>query len=609
MGSPSHICRQFVCGLVVIPFALCAAAQQARLQVSDGPHYIEVPVSIQVVVDGFAQEPEPRVEVADPEDATLKLVRVNPNVSTSIQIINGKMSRSKTVRFVYQYRLQARAKKRIRVGPFRFTQGGTSAQTGTVNLDFGNLPSSDDLQLRLILPEQPIWVGQRVKIDLEWWLTAEFAERVGRRVARVPLFDLVDWFRFEPTEETGTQVRNTLNIETNSGTLELPISVRREVLDKEPYVVVRGSRLMTALKAGKVTVPPAVLAAEETIRWRRDFFGQQVPADVRQVRIKDDSREVEIKAPPVAGRPTSFAGAVGSGFTIDVQADRSVVQAGDPIRLRIAIRGDGALDTLSLPALAKSGLAPTDFKTPGSATTGLVENGTKRFEIDVRVMHEGVREIPPLTFSWFSPQSGSYDTTRSRPIALSVRAARVVSATDVVRQPSPNAAADPGEAAALPSSKPKSEDLAEAPSAIDLTGAELSIVTDRERLAVREMPWYTNAFAQGVAYALGVVCLLSGWWQGRRGREDPRLRASRRKLNTIRRTVRAASGARDLATVLRQLATVCRDFDRREYEAILDHCDNLIYAPGASVNPPIDSTLQSRAIAVAETAVPGSSDD
>jgi hypothetical protein len=51
-----------------------------------------------------------------------------------------------------------------------------------------------------------------------------------------------------------------------------------------------------------------------------------------------------------------------------------------------------------------------------------VQGNTKTFTQTLRPTSESVREIPPIAFSWFDPNTGRYETAASKPIALSVSA-------------------------------------------------------------------------------------------------------------------------------------------------------------------------------------------
>jgi len=153
---------------------------------------------------------------------------------------------------------------------------------------------------------------------------------------------------------------------------------------------------------------------------------------------------------PIAGRPASFVNAIGRGFSIEVDASRTVVSVGDPIELTLRLRGDGPLAGLSLPPLdGPEGLPAQWFGVPGGGVAGRVDAGAnvKLFSVTIRVKSDEAREIPPIAFSWFDPEAREYHTTRSQPIALSVESAELVGAGEVV-------AAEPAASGVIPRSGP-----------------------------------------------------------------------------------------------------------------------------------------------------------
>ena len=81
----------------------------------------------------------------------------------------------------------------------------------------------------------------------------------------------------------------------------------------------------------------------------------------------------------------------------------------------------------------KHALAEDKFEIIDAPATGEpTDDGSARlFKISLRLKNTDVREIPALPFSYFNPQSGAYETARSRPIALSVAGSSVVGAAQV----------------------------------------------------------------------------------------------------------------------------------------------------------------------------------
>ena len=235
-----------------------------------------------------------------------------------------------------------------------------------------------------------------------------------------------------------------------------------------------------------------------------------------------------MRAVPAAGRPESFAGAVGTGFSLDVAADRTVVQVGDPIALTLTLRGEG-LETASLPPLDAEGLLPAQrFRVPDANLPGELGEGAKRFTAVVRVRADDVTEIPALAYSWFDPNTGRYETTRSRPVALAVRSAQVIGAADVESE--------------LPAeSAPFQRQPAAAGPAPALTGADLAIERDPGLLLRDTRARSGGAWLSGGLYAGSLLLVALAWVERRRLDVDPAHARRRQALAEQERIVREAA--------------------------------------------------------------------
>jgi hypothetical protein len=572
-------------------------AQEATIRVSASPYYAGIPIDIQVIADGFSQSPEPAIEVDAPSGSDLRLLGVSPNISSSIRIINGRMTRSETVRYVYRYRLQPKQPGTLEVGPFRVFQNGTAASTSVARFEIQETPTTAEQRIRLVIPDGPLWVGQRVPVKLEWWLGESFADRLAGRRLQVPLFDRLDLFAFEDVKPDGA--RTTLTVDTAAGEIELLASVRSEDWEGKPYLVVSAERVMIPLRPGEVEIEPASVVTEEAVRWSTDLFGNRTPTQVRRYRVQDEPQTVMFATPPVAGRPPSFSGAIGTGFSIAASADRSVVQAGDPVKLSLTVRGDASFESVSLPKLTASGLDSQDFGVSEEPLAGLIEEDGKRFTVALRVKHDRVREIPPIAFSWFNPDHGRYETTYSRPIALSVRAATVVSAGDVVTAESTGAGADdqsatqarPFSTAETPATRPT----------FTLSGAELAIETRSEALTRGAHPWFAHPAVQAGAYLAGLAAVGLALFIGKRRQVEPEIRERLRVLETERLSLEQAGDPGTIASTLRRMAAAAPQVPRAELDALLLECDNLSYSRSTANRSAVDPALRARARAVAES--------
>jgi len=316
-----------------------------------------------------------------------------------------------------------------------------------------------------------------------------------------------------------------------------------------------------------------------------------------------------VEEPPARGRPASFGGAIGSGFSLEVSADRSVVRRGDPITLRLTIRGDAHLPTLGPPPLTgPGGLPPEDFRLLEDELSGEVQDGAKRFEATVRVLDEDVREIPAIEYAWFDPETGEYRTTRSRPIALSVRPAEVVSADDVVAATPSGEEAGAGDAgaAARRGAAPGRRDTDEGDAASLALQADLSIEERIDRLVARPgatWPLETALYGGGLA-----VVLAAASWR-RRSRTSPRVarlralhRAERARIDAAARLPRR-EGLTEIATALRALSQADPALRSTEVDAFVRECDEILYAPagdGSAASDTVDADRVRRARALAD---------
>lgn len=579
--------------LVLVPISAAQAALE--LLASREPYYPGVPIDIHVRASEFEIDPEPTCSAEEPEAGQLIFRGMAPNISSSVRIVNGRVSRSESATFTCQYQFIAPAPGSYRVGPFRMLQGGRELQTEPRVLGVQEVPLDSRLRVRVLVPERPIYVGQHVPVRIEWWLADELKDRIHRYSIRSRLFDMDTAVRFLGDEPPGRDDQ-VLAIETADGELKLQATVTTRREGDSDYLVVAAERTLVPLRAGKLDLGAATVHVDEITRFQRDLFGGRTAARTRKIFSRDVPRELVVKAPPTQGRPASFAGAVGRGFSLEVAADRSVVQLGDPITLTLTVRGDGNLDSVGLPSLdADGGLSPEQFRLPEGEVSGQLKDDAKIFRVAVRVLDESVREVPTLAYSWFDPEQGSYQTTRSRPIALAVRPAQVISADDVVA----------GTAEPKP---PSAEELAVTPDEpgtpsgriqhLSMTGADLAIERDPEALLHRSG---RGPGLRAAAYAGSLALVLAALWGRRRADADPRerrkwqvYRAQRKRIEAaLAEPRREALGA--IAAALREITAAAPELRSDELEGFLRKCDSVIYAPGAEAAGKLEPEIAQRA--------------
>jgi hypothetical protein len=576
--------------------ATTAAAKPAiELATSSGPHYVGVPVEVHVQAGDLAPTPEPTCRTEPVASGALQLVGIVPRVSTSVQIVNGQVYRSESAEYTCQFQFTAGEPGSYRLGPFHLEQGAVALDTEPLTLRIQAMPVDPQIKVRVLLPEKPAYIGQHLPVTVEWWLDEKLKDRIAGYQIRSELFDRDDTFRFVDSEAP-VQGQQSLEISTVSGKRSLDARVEQRSSGGRRYLVVAAERMLVPLRAGSFELAPATVHVDEVTRWRRDFFGGRKPAETRRIYSRDTDRVLIVKPAPTVGRPDSFAGAVGRGFSIDVSADRSVVQLGDPITLTVTIRGDGNLASAGLPRLdVDGGLSPEHFRLPESDVAGEALEEAKVFRVSLRVLDDAVREVPALAYSYFDPELGEYRTARSRPIALSVRPAQIISAADVQGRANEASTSEPDE-------DPREGEAVRG--SFSLTGADLSIERD-PALLLRSQGG--DAAFQTVAYGSSIAALLGAVWLRRRRDLSPELRR-RHQVFAVQAKRIAAAGSLpqsesvgEIAAALREIIAAAPALRSQASDALIADCDEVIYAPAGADAETVPSEHLARAKALLDS--------
>jgi hypothetical protein len=547
------------------------------------------------VASDFADEPVPEIEVEDLQGGRLRYAGVSDSSSTSISIVNGRMSRTREVHFVFQFELTANKAGRIRIPSFTVTQvaesgnqpGGappTQRKTRPFDLDIAGVPSTGLVRLIVEHPEGPIFVGQKVPVEVELRIDREAQRDLLSYQATVPLFDLPT-LRFIDDAPVGSD--SQLELETAAGRLRLPAVTVEERVAGRPTIVVRAKRTMIALSPEEIRAAAPRVVISRGTRFRRDLFNQRQPTSSERLMSEGDPTRIEVIEVPREGRPASFAGAVGKGFTLEVNADRSVVQLGEPIQLSFHLRGDGDLSSASLPPLDAEGLFdPQQFRLPEDPPAGLVDEEGKHFEASVRVLDAEAREVPAIAYSWFDADTRAFETTYSRPIALSVGAAEIIGADAVARredyEPPRN-----GSSGANDPKNAEAERGSVRSSSLSFSGANLAVDEDVDRVLGRGVKGGIPPVSVHALYVLGVGLLLFSTLDRRRQNVDPKRLARARAWLAAEKGIESAiasdsEGGALLGRALRELVAALPEEADAEFDELIAVCDALRFAPAAT---------------------------
>ncbi|MCI0652005.1 MAG: hypothetical protein L0Z55_08980 [Planctomycetes bacterium] len=600
-----------ILGVLLAARAGAASAQSAELRLDEGPYYAGVPIDILVGAEGFDEDPQPECTAPKPEKGDLiDLGAGQPSVRSFLSITPAGRHEEREVSHRHHFRFLCQDPGRYRLGPFTMTQGEKSAKTRTVQVKLEVVPLTDDMRLRVVVPERPLFVGERAPMRLEWWVLHEQAESLLSlsRDFVVPLFDRADLCTFVDREARDDE--QEIVITSGGKPQKIAATFERRTADGKSWDVVVAERILVPLAAGEHELGEATVTVDQVTEWRRDLFGGKRATRAKKVRAVDLARRLSVKELPVAGRPESFAGAVGHGFTLEAAADRTVVQVGDPITLTFTLRGEGGIEQAGLPSLvAGGGLSPAHFRVPAmeEAAGILQDDGGKVFTAVIRVISEAVREIPPIAYGWFDTESGAYETTHSRPIALAVRAGTTISAGDVesaVASAAENGNGGRGGNGARNESGGREQARAELVPGrpiFALTGADLAIARG-EAVLVDRRARGGGADTLALLYAASLAALGGAVVVRRRSAIDPALVRRRKSLKAHLQEIENCGGLprrralERIAGALRAMLAEAPAARTPEAERAIADCELVRYAPAAGAEPPLDADFHARAL-------------
>lgn len=203
------------------------------------------------------------------------------------------------------------------------------------------------------------------------------------------------------------------------------------------YEVLEIPRAVFPISAGQLTIGPAELKGDVLVPRRSgrmspfgfdDFFGDDFFAGAFAERqpfvLRSEPITLNIQPLPREGRPANFRGAVGR-YDLETSAGPRTVRAGEPVTVTVKISGVGNLDTVTPPEIPSGDLFQTyspEVETRKEVSGGRL-GGERIFKQVLIPLTAEVKEIPPVSFTFFDPEPGEYRTLTGKPLAIEVQAA------------------------------------------------------------------------------------------------------------------------------------------------------------------------------------------
>ncbi|MFR9564860.1 MAG: BatD family protein [Rikenellaceae bacterium] len=361
-------------------------------------------------------------------------VVAGPRISsgTSIQIVNGNMTR--TVNYTYTYVLMAQEAGRytipaasVKVKGVSYSststpvevvkesesinsgsqQSGASQQADnqqrSQNTASGRV-GKDDLFLLMNLSQKSVFKGEPIRAEIKLYTRVDI---VNNDNLKLPTFN-------------GFWAQDVTDSRQQGG--------RRETYNGKVYDthIVR-EYLLYPQQSGDLVIDPAQIdiVAQVVVQSRNmdPFFGGGHEFYNVRRHLETPSVTIDVKRLP-ASASASFSGAVGT-YAIEVIPPESasiVANAASTIKLRVS--GSGNISFVQAPKID----LPNSFELYNVKTTESLRNeatqqsGYKEFEYPFIARAEGDYTIPAVEFSYFDPSNRAYTTVKTNPFSLTITA-------------------------------------------------------------------------------------------------------------------------------------------------------------------------------------------
>jgi len=147
-----------------------------------------------------------------------------------------------------------------------------------------------------------------------------------------------------------------------------------------------------------------------------DFF---TPMVQREITLTSPGAPLDIQALPLDGRPDDFSGAVGD-FKLGSYQLPADAHTGEPQEIHVTVEGAGNFDRMAAPHLSPADAWKSyDPKSTFKAGDVASFSGSKSFQFNA-VPRKGGDQPLSLNFSFFNPDTQSYQSISTDPIQLTV---------------------------------------------------------------------------------------------------------------------------------------------------------------------------------------------
>lgn len=354
----------------------------------------------------------------------------NPSTQTSIQMINGSITKS--IVSSYNYTLRGNDVGSFTIGaaaitvdgkvyktntlPIKVTAGSSSqgsgqqggSQQGTTTHTVN--PDSKDIFVRAYPSKRNPYQGEQVIVTYKLFTKVGISSIRPKTGSTYPGFWMQDL------------------VDPNQRTVQ-----REEVIDGVRHITAEIKKVaLFPVRAGEVTVAPLILDVTAQYTKARQggtgdpffdqfFNGMFQSVDNVELTVQSETIKLNVKPYPENHKPATFKGATGN-YTFTPELSSTNAKTNEAITLKFTVAGNGNIEMVELPEIK----FPVDFEVYDPKINQNVKknasgiSGWKSFEYLIIPRAAGTFTIPAVPFSYFDPVQGIYKTSTSPEYTINV---------------------------------------------------------------------------------------------------------------------------------------------------------------------------------------------
>ncbi len=340
----------------------------------------------------------------------------NTSTSSSVQIINGKVTSKADYIFAYVLRATNEGTFTIPGASINVDGKNYTSNSLTIKVVKGSSQQADgtsdsedtsnDLYVRAFISNPTPYLGEQTIVTYKLFTNIPVSNLDLNKISSFPGFWAKDLLQNKKD-----------------------LSQTREIINSKEYVVAEIRKFaLFPQRSGEMTIEPGEIGCVAQIQkgnsrrkssdpffdsfFNDPFFNKRYENVEKQ--LLSNSLKINVKSLPTQNKPADFSGAVGN-FTFNSQISETEVKTNEAITLKFTLQGKGNIELIDPPTVA----FPPDFEIYDPDVSSNIKanssgvSGIRTFEYLIIPRNPGDFTIKPVTLSYFDVAKNSYSTLGS----------------------------------------------------------------------------------------------------------------------------------------------------------------------------------------------------